>query len=299
MIEGWLNIYKPRGISSAKAVSFVKRVFRGNKIGHTGTLDVEAEGVLPIAIGKATKLTSILMDAKKKYVFTVKFGTQTDSGDASGKIIATTNNIPTKGACIAVCDKFIGEIKQVPPAYSALKVNGQRAYKLARSGKEVKLPFRKIIIYDLKCLEYDSKKGVATYETECSKGTYIRTLAEDIALCLQSLGFVLELRRTKVGMFVENDSINITDYLQMDYSSDEFANVVKLIKGKCLKVEDILDDIPVLEATDLEARKIRYGQKCFFACEGNLDLVWIRNSGKIVAIGSIQGKSFKSSRVFN
>ena len=157
-MDGWLNIYKPRGISSAKAVSMVKRAFKGDKIGHTGTLDLEAEGVLPMAIGEATKLVSILIDAKKQYAFTIKFGAKTDTADSAGKVLETTSYIPNKQECQEICPQFIGIIEQMPPAYSALKVNGERAYKLAREGKEVKLAKRSITIYDLKCTDYDEKQ---------------------------------------------------------------------------------------------------------------------------------------------
>jgi len=294
IISGWLNLYKARGISSAKAVALVKRVFKGSKIGHTGTLDLEAEGVLPIAIGEATKLVSILIDAKKQYSFTVKFGAKTDTADSAGKIVATSEYIPTEAECMAVCTNFIGEVEQIPPAYSALKVNGQRAYKLAREGVEVKLAKRKINIYDLQCTDYNPLKGEASYICECSKGTYIRTLAEDISLSLQSLGFVVVLRRLRVGMFDAKTAIDIANYQEMD-----LAEASMLLQEKCLKVEDVLDDIPVAEANDILTQKIRFGQKCEFDIDQNHDLIWVKNNGHIVAIGSLHSKLFKPSRVFN
>lgn len=293
-MDAWLNLYKPRGISSAKAVSLVKKIFPRSKIGHTGTLDLEAEGVLPIAIGQATKLVSILIDVRKKYVFTVKFGAKTDTADSAGKVVATTSNIPTKKECIDICSKFTGIISQTPPAYSALKINGVRAYKLARENKEVKLAKREINIYKLECLTYDEMQGEATYSVECSKGTYVRTLAEDIALSLQSLGFVVELRRTKVGMFEEQDSINVSSFLEISLDK-----ATLLLKEKCLKIEDVLDDIPVLEASDNQTKQIIFGQKTSFDDSQNYELVWVRNNQKIIAIGILQNKDFKSSRVFN
>ena len=126
-MDGWLNLYKPKGVSSAKAVAVVKSYFRNPRIGHTGTLDLEAEGVLPIAIGQATKLVSILIDSLKEYIFTIQFGAQTDTGDAAGKIIKKTDIIPTEEQCLGVCPRFIGKIRQIPPIYSALKINGVRA----------------------------------------------------------------------------------------------------------------------------------------------------------------------------
>jgi tRNA pseudouridine55 synthase len=293
-MNAWLNLYKPKGISSAKAVALVKKVFPSDKIGHTGTLDLEAEGVLPIAIGQATKLAGILIGATKRYVFTVKFGAKTDTADFAGKVIATTLNIPAKKECLDICSKFIGTISQVPPAYSALKLGGVRAYQLARKNKEVKLAGREINIYKLECLAYDETQGTATYEVECSKGTYVRTLAEDIALSLQSLGFVVELRRTKVGMFKEQDSVNVSSFLEIP-----LEEAASLLKSKCLKIEDVLDDIPVLEASDDQAKQITFGQKTFFDNDQNYELVWVRHDSRIIAIGTLHHQDFKSSRVFN
>ncbi|MBY0533726.1 MAG: tRNA pseudouridine(55) synthase TruB [Rickettsiaceae bacterium] len=290
----WLNIYKPRNISSAKAVALVKRIFKGSKIGHTGTLDVEAEGVLPIAIGEATKLVSILIDAKKQYEFTIKFGAKTDTADSSGKVIETSEYIPNRDECRLVCSEFIGPIEQVPPAYSALKINGERAYKLARAGKEVELAKRTIEIYGLKCTSYSQEEAMASYVCECSKGTYIRTLAEDISLSLQSLGFVVELRRTRVGMFDAKTAIDISSCSQMVLEEAKL-----LLQEKCLKIEAVLDDIPVLDASNSQTQKIRFGQACQFDTDQNFELVWVRNNGNIVAIGSLNSNNFKSSRVFN
>jgi tRNA pseudouridine55 synthase len=293
-MNSWLNIYKPKGISSAKAVALVKRLFRGDKIGHTGTLDLEAEGVLPIAIGQATKLTSILIDATKTYVFTVKFGAKTDTADLAGKIIATCQYIPSKNECIQVCQRFIGQITQTPPAYSALKIDGVRAYKLAREDKEVSLKPRPVNIYSLELLNYNSTEHTATYVASCSKGTYIRTLTEDISLSLQSLGFVVELRRTRVGMFTEENSVNVNDFVNLE---QEEARL--LLNAKCLKIEDVLDDIPVFDASDDVAKKISFGQKVCFQNDLNYDLIWIRHNSKIIAIGSLHNNDFKSLRVFN
>lgn len=293
-MDGWFNLYKPKGISSAKAVWFIKSYLKGSKIGHTGTLDLEAEGVLPIAIGQATKLVSILMDSKKQYVFTVQFGAKTTTADASGEIIKKTDFIPSEAECEEVCHRFVGEVKQTPPIYSALKIDGIRAYKLARENKKVEIKQRSITIYDLSLLNYDVQKKTATYIVSCSKGTYVRSLAEDISFSLHSLGFVIELRRTKVGMFNEENSVNI-----LDLNCKTFDEACALVKSKCLRVEEVLDDIPVLEVDELTAQKIRYGQQCNFAEMSDCGLVWLRYDGKILAIGSLSDNNFKSSRVFN
>ncbi len=293
-MNGWLNIYKPRGISSAKAVSLIKDIFKKSKVGHTGILDVEAEGVLPIAIGEATKLVNILINTKKCYEFTIKFGAKTDTADNTGKILETTKYIPLQENCKKVCTKFLGKIVQIPPAYSALKINGQRAYKLARKGEKVYLKKRNIYIYSLKCTKYDTKNQTATYICDCSKGTYIRTLTEDISLSMQSLGFVIELRRLKIGIFNIDNSVNISNY-----AAKNLIGAKELLREKCLKIEDVLDDIPALEANDTQAKKIHFGQKCLFDNNHDYNLVWVRNNNKIIAIGKLLDKKFKSSRVFN
>ncbi len=296
MMNSWINIYKPKGISSAKAVAIVKKALKGSKVGHCGTLDVEAEGILPLAIGEATKLTQYLMDAKKTYVFTIQFGAQTDTADSAGKVIKTTNHLPLKEDCLNICPKFIGTISQTPPAFSALKVGGVRAYKLARNGETPILNSRQIEIYDLKLLDFTGQSGstTATYIAECSKGTYVRTLAEDIALSLQSLGFVVELRRTKVGRFVEQDSINITELDGLDQET-----IQHILAAKSLKIETVLDDIPVIDITAEQAKQIKYGQKCFFDNINDISCVWMRYNGSLLAIGDIHNYCFKSSRVFN
>ncbi len=296
-MDCWLNLYKPKGISSAKAVALVKKYFKGSKIGHTGTLDLEAEGVLPIAIGQATKLVSILINSKKEYKFTIQFGAKTTTADAAGEIIETTTCLPTKNQCSKICAKFTGTIEQTPPSYSAIKIDGIRAYKLARENKKFEIKKRLINIYDLKLLDFDPINNQATYLTECSKGTYVRTLAEDISLSLQSLGFVIELRRTKVGIFNEKNSINILDFND---------NIADFIRSKCLKIEAVLDDIPVLEVDELIAKKIRFGQICKIEnknhdnCDNQpKDLIWLKYDNKILAIGNLFDGCFRSLRVFN
>ena len=249
---------------------------------------------MPVAIGQATKLVSVLMDSKKQYIFTIKFGAQTTTADSAGEVIKETNFIPLEIDCKKICDQFLGEIKQTPPAYSALKINGVRAYKLARENKIFELKQRSITIYDLNLLKYDPQNKTATYSVDCSKGTYVRSLAEDISLSLHSLGFVIELKRTRVGIFNEENSINI-----LDLNYEIFDEAWVLLKNKCLRVEEVLDDIPVLEVDNLIAQKIRYGQQCNFDNVGNYDQIWLKYDDKILAIGSLSNNNFKSSRVFN
>jgi len=294
IIHGWLNVYKPRNISSAKVVNIIKYMLKTNKAGHAGTLDLEAEGVLPIALGEATKLVNIVMQFKKKYKFTIMFGAKTDTADSSGVIIDTTQYIPSRDECHIICDMFIGEIEQIPPSYSALKINGKRAYQLARSGKKITLIKRRVKIFSLKCIEYDENTNSATYLCDCSKGTYVRTLAEDIALSLQSLGFVIELKRLEVGMFDVDQALHISKLRSK--CSREIKNT---IQKQCLKTETVLKTIPVLNATYEQAKKIRFGQNCCFSYVQDQELIWVKNANKIVAIGNLHQGNFKSSRVFN
>ncbi|MFY9590068.1 tRNA pseudouridine(55) synthase TruB [Rickettsia endosymbiont of Halotydeus destructor] len=290
----WLNIYKPKGISSAKAVAIIKQLLGKVKIGHAGTLDVEAEGILPLAVGEATKLMQILIDARKTYIFTLQFGAQTDSGDYSGKIINTTSYIPAKKEAYDVCSKFTGLISQIPPAFSAIKVNGVRSYKLARQGLATELKARNITIYNLHCINFDEEKATATYQVECSKGTYIRTLAEDMALYLQSLAFVIELRRTQVGPFKMENAIIMS---KPEESTQEITK--EFLEANSIRIEAILDDILVFDATFEQAQQIKYGQKCYFNYEKNVTLLWVRYQGALLAIGSLNENCFNSMRVFN
>lgn len=294
-INGWINLYKPAGISSAQAVAKIKHWLNLSKVGHAGTLDVEAEGVLPIAIGEATKLVQYLMEATKEYHFTMKFGAKTDSGDVSGKVVQVTSNIPTYDECLSVTKKFIGEIVQVPPSYSALKINGIRAYNLARSGHKVILSPRKVKIFSLKLESYDSINLTATYSTECSKGTYIRTLSQDIALCLQSLSFVVKLARTRVGCFNYKHS---SLYLNALNSFSE-AKTISYLKDGIMDTKCVLSNIPSLSIDDVVARKIYFGQLVQLPRLHNCSLVWLQYNNQLIAIGKVEDGYFRSSKVFN
>lgn len=292
-INGWLNIYKPRGITSAKLVGSVKRILGKVKIGHTGTLDPEAEGVLPLAIGEATKLCSILIDGRKKYIFRIQFGAKTTTGDIEGEIVEKTSFIPSKEACQKIVGDFIGILRQVPPIFSAIKIDGKRAYDIARSNQTCIMPEREITIYDLKFLDYDKENFTAEYEVECSKGTYVRTLAEDISLSLQSLGFVIELRRTQVASFLEEKSISFADLALLN--REEACS--KLLQN-ISKVDSVLDDIPVLDIDDEAAYKVRCGQQLYLN-ESDKDKLWLRYQNNVLSIGSLYQGRFNSARVFN
>lgn len=290
-INGWLNINKPVGVNSTKVVAIIKRVFNAKKVGHAGTLDPLAEGVLPIALGEATKTINYSMDAEKEYEFTVKWGEATSTDDMEGQIVATSDKIPSNDEILKILPDFIGEIEQVPPVYSAIKIDGKRSYDLARRGEEVELKSRQVTIYELKILE--EEVGSATFRTKCSKGTYIRSLARDLAEKLGTKGHVTMLKRTKVGGFCIKSAI-LLDMFDNKVYKPEFSELL-------LPVEEVLDDIPVLAFNSEQTKALRYGQKVKFAETGlnKGDIVVIKSGGCLVALGEIEEGYIKPSRVFN
>ena len=258
MLHGWIIIDKPLGLGSTTAVSWVKRALREageprTKVGHGGTLDPLATGVLPIALGEATKLAGRMLDATKEYQFTVEFGTQTDTLDREGQVIATSDVRPTRAELDAVLPRFIGPIEQLPPAYSAIKVDGQRAYDRARKGETVEMKARAVTVFDLKLLDVDG--APATFSTTVSKGTYIRSLARDLALALGTVGHVTMLRRTRAGPFGLDRAISL-DFLDDAAKARDLTRMV-------LPLAAGLDDIPALRVTPDQARLLRQGQLLF------------------------------------
>jgi len=256
MLHGWIILDKPVGLGSTTAVSAVKRILRQagepkTKVGHGGTLDPLASGVLPIALGEATKLCGRMLDATKSYDFTIRFGEETDTLDAEGRVLATTDARPTREQIEAVLPRFTGEIEQVPPAYSALKIDGKAAYARARAGEDIELKSRSVTIYDLRLLE--SSAGSATLSATVSKGTYIRSLARDIAHALGTVGHVSYLRRTRAGPFGLDKAVSL-DFLEETAKARQLTRTV-------LPLVAALDDIPALPVTPDQAQLLRHGQK--------------------------------------
>ena len=258
-LSGWLILDKPRGLGSTQAVGAVKRVLREGgyaktKVGHGGTLDPLAEGVLPIALGEATKLAGRMLDASKIYEFTIQFGEETDTLDTEGDVIERSDVIPAHGAVDAILPQFTGVIEQVPPAYSAIKIDGRRAYDLARAGEAVE-PKRRVVTIHSLAASGECGEGVVTLTAHVSKGTYIRSLARDIARALGTLGHVTYLRRTKAGPFHEAQAISL-DKL------NEIANGAPL-NDVILPLEAGLDDIPALSLSRTDAQAVRQGRVLF------------------------------------
>jgi tRNA pseudouridine55 synthase len=320
MPDGWIILDKPRGLGSTQAVAAVKRNLRQAgygkvKVGHGGTLDPLAEGVLPIALGEATKLAGRMLDASKTYAFTIQFGEETDTLDQEGQVVATSDRRPPLAAVAAICAHFTGEIEQVPPAYSALKVEGQRAYDRARAGEEVELESRRVTVYSLASLIEGSRPALesafsttagrpdpfdpaapleladsVTLVAEVSKGTYIRSLARDIAHALGTVGHVTYLRRTKAGPFTENQAISL-DKL------NEIGNGARL-EDHLLPLEAGLDGIPALILDPESAQAARQG-RVLSGMLGPDGLVLAMAGNVPVALMELSGGTAKVVRGFN
>ena len=255
-INGWLVVDKSRGMGSTDVVRRTKRLFRARKNGHAGTLDPFATGVLPVAFGEATKLLPFVTDGVKEYEFIIRWGVSTDTDDSEGEVIAQCEKIPERSEIEAVIPAFLGKIVQVPPVYSAIKINGRRAYDLARKGICVDIPKREVEIYALELLE-ELPNQQARFKVRCSKGTYIRTLGKDIALKLGTLGYLQELRRTKCGNFDLSQKILLENLENMVYGED--------LNKFLLPLETFLCDITVIAVSEADAAKLKWGRGCLRA----------------------------------
>lgn len=296
-MHGWIILDKPVGLGSTQAVAAVKRALRTGgypkrKVGHGGTLDPLASGALPIAIGEATKLSGRMLDADKAYTFTIAFGIETDTLDGEGKVVATSLRRPSLADLQAVLPRFVGPIEQVPPAYSALKIDGQRAYDRARAGEEFDVASRAVTIHSLQICGEPGTNALdeATLTANVSKGTYIRSLARDIARALGTVGHVTMLRRTKAGPFTLAAAISL-DKL------DEFAKAHAL-EDVTLPLTAGLDDIPALPVTPDQARALREGRKLIgIAATSGLHLA--TDASLPVALVEVSGPELRVVRGFN
>ena len=255
MLHGWIILDKPVGLGSTSAVGAVKRMLREagepkTKVGHGGTLDPLASGVLPIALGEATKLAGRMLGATKGYDFTIRFGEETDTLDAEGEVVATRDIRPTLAQIETVLPQFTGEIEQTPPVYSALKIEGKPAYERARAGEAVEIKPRQVTIFELRVLS--ASDDDVTLSATVSKGTYIRSLARDIAGAVGTVGHISYLRRTRAGPFTLEHAVSL-DFL------DETAKARALTRT-VLPLTAALDDIPALPVTPDQARLLRHGQ---------------------------------------
>jgi len=314
MLHGWIILDKPVGMGSTTAVSTVKRLLREagepkTKVGHGGTLDPLASGVLPIALGEATKLAGRMLDATKAYDFTISLGKETDTLDAEGEMVASCDSRPTRGQIEEVLSRFEGEIEQVPPTYSALKVGGKPAYARARAGEEVELKPRRVTVHSLSTRHPRESGGPAslkkqrdsrlrgnddveeiTLSATVSKGTYIRSLARDIAHALGTVGHVSYLRRTRAGLFSLKQAISL-DFLE------ETAKARQL-DGAVLPLTAALDDIPALPVTPGQARMLRQGQR-LAGIPAKPGLCLATEDGRPVALVEASADGLRVVRGFN
>ena len=287
-LHGWLVIDKPRGLTSAAVVARIKALARGAKVGHAGTLDPMATGVLPVAIGEATKTVSFMMDAPKRYRFRVCWGEQRDTDDTEGSVIETSDVRPSEATLARVLSGFVGRIEQVPPAFSALKVGGERAYALARKGRPPQLAARTVQVMSLTLTAADDDG--AAFEVECGKGTYVRALARDIARAAGTVGHVHWLHRAAVGTFTDEDANPLDKIDALGHS---------LALAECLlPVDAVLADIPVLPLTACEANRLRHGQPvpAHGAAPGRVRAI---AGSRLVALAEVGAGRARPLRVFN
>lgn len=298
-VSGWICLDKPLEMGSTEAVSKIRWMFNAQKAGHAGTLDPLATGVLPIALGEATKTVSQMMDAEKVYRFLIAWGSSTTTLDREGEVTATSDVRPTPEAVAAVLPRFVGEISQVPPNFSAIKVDGQRAYDLARDGVDFELPTRTVVVHEAQVSDAPDADHIEI-EIRCGKGTYVRSLVRDIAAAVGAEGHVAMLRRLRVGPFSAKESITL----------DNLADLVHraALLEALLPVETALDDIPVLAVTDEDAFRLRQGRPLVLLPR-QVELLKPRISasravsamtgGKLVALCELRAGQLSPTRVFH
>lgn len=298
-VDGWVIVDKPIGPTSTQVVGKVRRLFDANKAGHGGTLDPLATGILPIALGEATKTVPYVMDGRKTYRFTIRWGEARNTDDAEGEVTGTSDMRPTEAQIHAALPAFIGVITQVPPAFSAIKVQGERAYDLARAGETVELAPRQIRIDGFRLASTDDADH-SSFDVESGKGAYMRALARDLALSLGTLGHLSSLRRLRVGPFDESRAISLDSLVELGNSPAALRHL--------LPVETALDDIPALALTGDEANRLRSGQAVPLFRKSDLDrlkdledgdLVLAKSAGTAVAIARLEQGMLAPVRVLH
>ena len=295
--QGWINLYKPKNITSFKAINSIKKKFLINKIGHAGTLDPMAEGVLPIAISKATKLIPYISKMNKEYEFTVTWGIQTTTDDTEGRILFESNYLPKRKEIEKKIIKYIGYINQIPPKVSAVKINGKRAYKLFRENKKFTIQPKKVFVEDLRITNHRLDR--TSFKILCGQGFYIRSLARDLAIDLKTYGHISSLKRSKVGKFSEKNSILLDDLLKIGQTHEEINCISTTIS--------MLDDILAYEIEEkLDIENLSFGRsikiderKIINPSSINLDKknIFLFKKGDIVSIGKLEGNLFKPNKI--
>lgn len=288
---------KPYGLSSNDALSRIKRICSPQKIGHAGTLDPRATGCLPLAFGEATKTVSFVMGGRKIYRFQVTWGTETNTDDTEGEVVATSNNRPDPEAIADVLGEFTGTILQVPPKFSAIKVGGERAYDLARDGEEVELEARPIDVHRLDLVECPDA-DTAVFEAECGKGTYVRALARDIGRRLDTCGHVTELRRLLVGPFGEDDLVTIEELEECAEAEDPVGAVLELMHP----VREALEELTEVPLSEEAATRVKLGNPVIIrgnTAPLNCDYAFASYGGTPIALGFVDKGKFQPNRVLH
>ena len=298
-VHGWVIVDKPSGLTSTQVVGRVRRIFDAQKAGHGGTLDPLATGVLPIALGEATKTVSYVMDGAKRYRFQVRWGQSTATDDAEGEVLEARAERPDEAAIRAALPAFVGDIEQVPPAYSAIKIDGERAYDLARDGETVEMPTRRIHVERFELVSIDDPDH-ATFEVDCGKGSYMRALARDLGAALGCLGHVAALRRIACGGFTEERAISLESLESLGHSPAALEHL--------LPVEAGLDGIPALTLSEMEAGRLRSGQTVSMLARAKREramsltqgcVAYALSEGKPVAIVRYEAGDLRPVRVLN
>jgi tRNA pseudouridine55 synthase len=301
-IDGWINLDKPLGLTSTQAMAKVRWLMKAQKAGHAGTLDPLATGILPIALGEATKTISYIQDGLKTYSFTVQWGEQRDTDDLEGKVIETSDARPSKEQIESILPRYTGEIMQTPPKFSAIKIDGARAYDLARDGEEVELKEREVYIETLELLAV--RPHDADFRMVCGKGTYVRALARDMGREMGCLGYITALKREKVGPFTLESAISLDKLAGLD-------DIARLNEAVLLPLETALDDIPALALREDEAARLRNGQVIAFisrpdferlnqaGLDGTLQPALALCNSKPVALVEAEGPQIRPVRILN
>jgi tRNA pseudouridine55 synthase len=291
-VSGWIILDKPLGMGSTECVSKLKWLYQAAKCGHAGTLDPLASGMLPIALGEATKTVPYVMDGEKTYVFTVDFGAETNTDDLEGEVVRTSDLRPTQEAVEAALPSYIGEILQTPPAFSAVKINGERAYNLARDGEAVEIEPRRVVVHKLAMLEFSTER--ASFECECGKGTYVRALARDLGRKLGCLGHITQLRRTAVGPFDAADLVPLSELTALEGNLDALDREI-------LPAGIALEGLPEIRVSPDQASRIRAGNSVLLRgrdAPAECDDAFATQGADLVAIGFVERGEFCPRRVF-
>jgi tRNA pseudouridine55 synthase len=297
-VHGWVVLDKPVSITSTHAVSMVKRLFSAKRCGHAGTLDPLASGALPIALGEATKTVPFVMDGRKLYRFTIRWGEERDTDDAEGRVVSKSKERPSPEAVHALLPSYTGLIQQIPPRYSAIKIEGERAYDLARDGEQVELAARPVEIGRLELVNVPDRDH-AVLEAECGKGTYVRSLARDLGRALGCFGHVSALRRAAVGPFTQETMISLE---QLEALCHRAASGEGSLADALMPVETALDDIPALAVSRADAARLQRGQAVLLRGRDAPNFrgtVYVTVSGQLLALAELDRGEIVPKRVFN